>query len=141
MTPKTAEILDEEEGQILDEVEDDFKSAHVDDYGRAYDPAASGPDRTEMELFWCGREECRTEALREKVVGDHNEILFDHPATGQVAYTYTKQGSVNGEKANGEKKDVYVPKVLFLIRRNDDKLLKYAADVSASVSVFDIEHI
>ncbi len=85
---------------------------------------SDAPKRIGMDLFWCGREECRTEELREKVIGDHNLILFDHPATGQVAYSY------RAEKATANGAKVYTPRVLILVKRNDDELLKVAADVS-----------
>jgi len=73
-----------------------------------------------MELSWCGRDTCQFDEkeLREKVVGKHNEIMFDHPATGQVAYNWGHD-------------DVFIPAVLILVKRNDDELLQVAADVSS----------
>ena len=78
--------------------------------------------RRKMDLTWCQHDECDIGDLREKVVGDHNTIMFDHPATGQVAYNW------NDSKSQG--KETIVPRVLILVKRNDDELLKVAADVS-----------
>lgn len=87
----------------------------------------SSPTRRKMDLTWCQRDECDIGDLREKVVGDHNTIIFDHPATGQVAYNW------DGSESQG--KETILPRVLILVKRNDDELLKVAADVSAD-SVF-----
>lgn len=76
--------------------------------------------RRKMDLTWCQHDECDIGDLREKVVGDHNTIMFDHPATGQVAYNW------NDSKSQG--KETIVPRVLILVKRNDDELLKVAAD-------------
>ncbi len=74
--------------------------------------------RRKMDLTWCAKESCEFDELREKVVGDHNSIIFDHPATGQVAYWW--------EEDSGKKK-TKLPTVLILVKRNDDELLKVAA--------------
>lgn len=115
---KETQILDEGEVHAHDNENDN------DDHDLDYVPVSTrtSPARTEMDLFWCGREECQLEGLREKVVGNNNQIQFGHPATGQVAYGW-KQESTKGN-------EVYIPRVLLLIKRNDDELLKVAADVS-----------
>lgn len=84
--------------------------------------------RRKMELSWCGRDSCTLfeDGLREKVVGEHNEITFESPATGQVAYQWS---SVDGLKDE----DIILSRVLILIKRNDDELLKAASEVSLIV--------
>ena len=80
--------------------------------------------RRKMNLSWCSRDDCHVGELREKVVGQHNEIKFLHPATGQVAYQWSDEHA---------KKTTTT--VLILVKRNDDELLKVAADVSSTFSV------
>ena len=88
--------------------------------------------RRKMELSWCGRDTCTIfeDGLREKVVGEHNEISFESPATGQVAY----QWSVNDDGLREE--DVILSKVLVVIKKNDDELLKAASEVSMVFFLF-----
>ena len=58
---------------------------------------AAGRERSlpnnRMELMWCSRggssDSC-TDAIRERTVGEHNQILLNGPATGQVAYYRNK---------------------------------------------------
>ena len=115
-----------EQGEKADEVEKEQSIILNEGYEDDSNPSShDSPERMQMDLFWCGREECKTEELREKVVGKHNEIMFDHPATGQVAYKW------NTQKTNGAHgKNIQTPRVLILVKRNDDELLKAAADVS-----------
>jgi hypothetical protein len=75
--------------------------------------------RPKINLSWCGRENCDENVLRERVVGLHNEIMFDHPATGQVAYHWSNEEEVKP-----------IPTVLVLVKKNDEGLMKVAADVS-----------
>lgn len=84
--------------------------------------------RRKMELAWCGRESCTyfDDGKREKVVGDHNEIMFENPATGQVVYQWHSQS----EEDDGKKDDKMLSRVLISIRKNDDELLKVASEVS-----------
>jgi len=44
--------------------------------------------KNKMELMWCsgGLPEACMEAIRERTVGEHNQILLTGPATGQVAF-------------------------------------------------------
>jgi len=80
--------------------------------------------RRKMDLSWCTRDDCHVGDLREKVVGQHNEIKFLHPATGQVAYQWSNEHAKNATTS-----------VLILVKRDDDELLKVAADVSLTFSV------
>ena len=86
----------------------------------------SSAKRRKMELGWCGRDSCSLdESIRERVYGDLNEIEFDHPATGQVTYSWSQED-------NDEEIVYATPSVLILVKRSDDELLKVAADVSGS---------
>ncbi len=84
--------------------------------------------RRKMELAWCGRESCTyfDDGKREKVVGDHNEIMFENPATGQVVYQWLSQA----EEDDVKKDEKMLSRVLISIRKNDDELLKVASEVS-----------
>ena len=46
-----------------------------------------------MELMWCTNDFCR-DAVRERVVGEHNQILLNGPATGQVAYQWKRRQTI-----------------------------------------------
>lgn len=87
--------------------------------------------RPKMNLSWCERDNCHEDAMRERVVGLHNEIMFDHPATGQVAYYWSHEE---------EEKVKPIPSVLLLVKKNDEGLMKVAADaVKALTSLGDIK--
>lgn len=79
--------------------------------------------RPKMNLSWCERDNCHENLLRERVVGLHNEIMFDHPATGQVAYHWSHEEEETVKPT---------PCVLLLVKKNDEGLMKVAADVSSS---------
>lgn len=87
--------------------------------------------RRKMELAWCGRESCTLfeEGLREKVVGEHNEILFESPATGQVTYRWMKEDNPNGGQSRDNSTNVILARVLLLIKWHDDELLQVASEV------------
>jgi hypothetical protein len=53
-----------------------------------YPPPPPGR-RRKMEISWCNHDSCY-EAIREKVVGDHNHLELTGPATGQVVYSWEK---------------------------------------------------
>ena len=81
-------------------------------------------ERRKMDLSWCAPDTCMTGELREQVVGQHNNILFKHPATGQVTYQWADSDNLP------------TPKVLILVKQNDDDLLRTAADVSVSMCIY-----
>lgn len=103
--------------------------------------------RRKMELSWCGRDSCLMyeEGLREKVVGEHNEIVFESPATGQVAYQWMDNSHDNTYSDDTESENdatvdsiisgtddrngkVGLSRVLIIIKWNDDELLQFAAE-------------
>jgi len=54
---------------------------------------ASSADREnnrKMDLMWCQSDRCQ-DVVRERVVGNHNTIVFNGPATGQVAYRWNEK--------------------------------------------------
>lgn len=93
-----------------------------------------------LGLMWCAEEFCK-DAVRERVSGEHNQIILDGPATGQVAYYWKPEEGQNAnanKKRNGtEKKDstsqqskrkVTEPSILLLVKPNDNDLYKVAAE-------------
>lgn len=94
-----------------------------------------------IELSWCGREYCHNDPIREKVIGDHNEIAFDSSATGQVMYTWVVDNDEEDDTSSSPRKSddpnmnrkrfqrkLDLPSVLILVKKNDDELLKSASD-------------
>jgi len=88
--------------------------------------------RRKLELMWCGRENCGHDTIREKVYGDNNEIEFDNPATGQVMYSWEDREEYNLK--DDENSPYSNPRVLFLVKKNDDDLLKVAADAARELT-------
>ena len=56
-------------------------------------------NKRKMELTWCNSQTCQ-EALREKVVGEHNHMELTAPATGQVAYSFVDESSTSTHTKN-----------------------------------------
>ena len=102
-----------------------------------------------MDLMWCQSDRCQ-DALRERVVGDHNTIVFNGPATGQLAYRWDKKAypivadtdvDEDTTSSGSESKDnasnlapafeppqrSKIASVLLLVKRDDDALLQIAA--------------
>jgi len=84
-----------------------------------------------MDLMWCQSDRCQ-EVVRERVVGDHNTIVFNGPATGQVAYRWnqkaypispTEPESPSAASPSRSK----IASVLLLVKRDDEDLLEIAA--------------
>lgn len=68
-----------------------------------------------MSLMWCDRDKCK-DVVRERVVGTHNQIILNGPATGQVAYRWDEKGQ-NQEKSS----------ILLLVKPDKD-LFQQAAE-------------
>ncbi len=91
------------------------------------DTAASWKNRTElvsapnngrrMNLMWCDRDKCK-DVIRERLVGDHNQIILNGPATGQVAYRWKDDGTSSDIKAS-----------ILLLVKPDDRLYQLASQV------------
>lgn len=90
-----------------------------------------------LGLMWCAEEFCK-DAIRERVSGDHNQIILDGPATGQVAYYWKPEEDVYKKKVNGvkkvatttkstAKKGLSEPSILLLVKPNDADLIYVAA--------------
>lgn len=82
------------------------------------------PDR-KMNLMWCDHLSCR-DVVRERVVGDHNQIILNGPATGQVAYQWSRKALPPTARKPSE---VTVSSVLLLVKPNDDDLMFKTAEV------------
>jgi len=96
------------------------------------------PKGKRLGLMWCNEDSCK-DAMRERVMGDHNQIILDGPATGQVAYywkrdnleqeaNYSLSNSDGKEQEMEYLKSITEPSVLLLVRPNDKDLIQVAAD-------------
>ncbi|MGK3745471.1 MAG: NAD kinase [Bacillariaceae sp.] len=100
-------------------------------------------NKRKMDLMWCQSDRCQ-EVVRERVVGDHNTIIFNGPATGQVAYRWNRlahpidreESSSSSAKNNDGETDISstgpspssgIASVLLLVKRDDEDLLEIAA--------------
>ncbi|KAG7373868.1 ATP-NAD/AcoX kinase [Nitzschia inconspicua] len=93
---------------------------------------ASPPPR-KMNLMWCQSDRC-VDVVRERVIGEHNQIMLNGPATGQVAYRWDQNTSPGLVKEFTKSETNKVPpkttlsSVLLLVRRGDENLLRIAAE-------------
>ena len=110
--------------------------------GKEYTHSHHRP-RRKMELSWCGRNACTEGVIRERIVGEHNHVQFEGPATGQVMYEWAEslsQTGVDTETQHDEtESSVAPPSVLLLVKRGDDKLLKVAAEAVQNLTALDID--
>lgn len=87
--------------------------------------------KRKMELGWCNHDACY-EAIREKVVGDHNHMELTGPATGQVVYRWEKYAKRSGNTAVTNATVVVQvatpPAVLMLVKYDDEELLLVAVE-------------
>jgi NAD+ kinase len=94
-------------------------------------PPPTSSKRRRLDLMWCQEDYCK-DAVRERVVGMHNQIYLNGPATGQVAYHWTDERTTpmkSPQDSNAAPpKCPAPPTVLLLIRPGDDTLLEKAAD-------------
>lgn len=109
--------------------------------------------RKRMELMWCNKDYCK-DVVRERTVGDHNQIILTGPATGQVAYAWSSRerktikpaiGSGAGlfvdgtsdsssSTINDDSPDVASCSVLLLVKQGDDELMSIAADAVRNIT-------
>ena len=97
-----------------------------DDENVADAKSSSIRNKRKMELTWCNSQTCQ-EALREKVVGEHNHMELTAPATGQVAYSFVDESTTTSTPTNGAKSSP--PAVLLLVKPDDDELVPVAVEV------------
>lgn len=94
--------------------------------------------RKKMTLFWCQSDRC-VDVVRERVVGEHNQIVLNGPATGQVAYRWTRQkpSSLPYRSSASSSTDtttvetstsVALSSVLLLVKKGDKDLMRIAAE-------------
>jgi len=95
----------------------------------------------QMQLSWCTREGCHVETtIRETVEGPNNHISFQGPATGQVTYNWVtsdNSGEISDNETNNQKPGKKNPTVLLLVKRDDEDLLKVAADAVRALTSKD----
>ena len=141
------DLVDEDE--ILDDNGDQNVHSHADHAhkhktidGKEYTHSHHRP-RRKMELSWCGRNSCSEGAIRERIVGEHNHVQFEGPATGQVMYEWAESPSqtrVDTEtQLDDTESSVAPPSVLLLVKRGDDNLLKVAAEAVQNLTALDID--
>jgi len=76
-----------------------------------------------LNLTWCNKVSCRSSSMiREQIVGEQNQIAFRGSATGQVLFSWELDDTTHNY--------TYIPRVLLLVKRNDDSLIKVAEKVS-----------
>ena len=108
---------------------------------------ARQPPRNKMELMWCSRggtADACIDAIRERTVGDHNQILLNGPATGQVAYYWNKEPppkllvpADSSQLANQTSAPTALQCVLFLIKQggsDNNQLLRIAAEAAHNLT-------
>lgn len=77
-----------------------------------------------IDLMFCDGDICR-DAVRQRVIGKHNQIVLSGPATGQVAYKWNTKMLIG----KGGRSATTLASVLVLVRPNDDKLIEKTAEV------------
>jgi NAD kinase len=95
--------------------------------------ATTRPKKRKMALVWCNNEYCK-DVVRERVVGDHNQIILNGPATGQVAYNWNGKPSLKEERQFPT-----TCAVLLLVKPNDEELMQVAAKAVRELTALDIE--
>lgn len=110
-------------------VEDgDDNSLYTEEEDGLYYTSEDKTSRRQMALMWCGTEFCK-DTIRERVVGDRNQIVLAGPATGQVAFWWmdSSDDPKSRRSSSTTTKPVAEPSVLILVKQNDDALMKIAA--------------
>ena len=97
-------------------------------------------NKRKLELAWCNHDACY-EAIREKVVGEHNHMELTGPATGQVAYSWEKYSIESGSSpsAAAAVNIASPPAVLMLVKRDEDELLKVAVDAIEQLNKLGVQ--
>ena len=114
-----------------------------------------GKDKRKMDLMWCQSDRCQ-DVVRERVVGDHNTIVFNGPATGQIAYRWnrkaepiishdndanlspqessTSSSSSSSSLISRTSSSSGIASVLVLVKRNDEDCLQKAAKCVSKIT-------
>lgn len=110
-----------------------------------------------MDLMWCQNDRCK-DVVRERVVGDHNTIVFNGPATGQVAYRWnkkaypisssnsesnsslsTKETGIGKRQPSETSSSSKIASVLLLVKRDDEELIKITAQKVSELTEVGID--
>jgi NAD kinase len=89
-----------------------------------------------MSLMWCDRDKCK-DVVRERIVGKHNQLILNGPATGQVAYRWRDEDatlrSASPSSSNSHTKDTAattsISASILLLVKPDDRLFQQAAQI------------
>mmetsp|Transcript_38656 Transcript_38656/g.81285 ORF Transcript_38656/g.81285 Transcript_38656/m.81285 type:complete len:545 (-) Transcript_38656:144-1778(-) len=91
-------------------------------------PPNGAHNKRKLELAWCNHDACY-QAIREKVVGEHNHMELTGPATGQVVYSWEQYSMESASKATAAvKKLASPPAVLILVKRGEEELFQIAIE-------------
>ena len=110
-----------------------------------------GKDKRKMDLMWCQSDRCQ-DVVRERVVGDHNTIVFNGPATGQIAYRWNRKAepiishdndanlspqessTSSSSSISRTSSSSRIASVLVLVKRNDEDCLQKAAKCVSKIT-------
>jgi hypothetical protein len=103
-------------------------------------------ERKRMNLLWCQTDRC-VDVVREEVVGEHNQIVLNGPATGQVAYRWSQKPALpyrnstppkfsppSEETSSTTESATRIPSVLLLVKKGDDDLMRIAAETVSELT-------
>jgi NAD kinase len=116
--------FDNNDDRTDDESMDSSMTYDGDDDGSDGSSSSLALTDRKMNLMMCGRDNCK-DVVRERVVGDHNQIVLNGPATGQVAYRWSRAPTPT---PSGDRSPVSLSSVLLLVKPNDEELMKKAAE-------------
>lgn len=111
-----------------------------------------------MDLMWCQSDRCQ-DVVRERVVGDHNTIIFNGPATGQVAYRWNQKaytvtrgksetksslplqtsGAIRRRSSSLKSSSSKIAAVLLMVKKGDEHLMQVVAQQVPELTKVGIE--
>lgn len=86
MTPPSNSHMDDDNNEPFDQGSTDESQTLTT---KSPTPSMLQRNRRKMSLMWCDRDKCK-DVVRERL-GKYNQIVLNGPATGQVAYRWTKE--------------------------------------------------
>jgi hypothetical protein len=86
-------------------------------------PSHNPPNSRRINLTWCNKVSCRNASMIREIVGEQNQISFRGSATGQVMFSWDRTDN-----------RTYIPRVLLLVKKNDESLIELARKVRYSPS-------
>ena len=106
-------------------------------------------NKRKLELSWCNHDACY-DAIREKVVGEHNHMELTGPATGQVVYSWNQPEASTNAAAASPRENINVvplsssstappPAVLMLVKRDEEELLSVAVNTIERLMISGVQ--